>query len=452
MRRSASISFALGFGDATCVQDASSTDVREIGPLQTQAVWLATDESRTAARFQTGCMALHAHPGGMTMTFDGSKIDEMLTRAVDDGTVHGVVATVLDRDGVLYEGAAGVATADTIFRNASMTKAVATTGALQLVQQGKLSLDASVASILPEFGELQVLDGFDGDRPILRPPATEATIRQLMTHTAGLGYFFANERLLRYHELTGLPNALSGIKASLSAPLSRDPGTEWEYGVSVDWLGLVVEKLTGQSLSAYLREHVYEPLGMVDSTFALTVAQRARLMPAMARTEDGGLEPTPIDLPPNPEWDAGGHGSYGTARDYGRFVRAWLRGGELDGARILAQETVEMAMANQIEGIPMPDVIRTSDPALSNDIPSLPVPQGWGFGFHTVGVDLPGMRSAGTSDWAGIMNTYYWIDRAAGVGGVFMTQVLPFFDGRIVETVLGFETAVYAVLGAAAPA
>jgi CubicO group peptidase (beta-lactamase class C family) len=382
------------------------------------------------------------------MGFDGTSIDALLDGAVSSGAVHGVTALVVGREGVLYEHTAGDANGDTLFRNASMTKAVATTAALQLVEQGRLDLDATVESILPEFGELQVLDGFDGDEPRLRAPATQATVRQLMTHTAGLGYFFLSEDLLRYAAATGLPSPLEGKREALNAPLVRDPGTMWEYGVNTDWLGLVVERISGQSLGAYLAEHVWGPLGMTDSTFTLDDAQRARLLPVRMRGADGSLGPTDIELPAEFDWEAGGHGSYGSAHDYARFIQAWLN----DGADILSRETVELALSDHIEGIPMPEIMRSAMPELSNDVPSLPVPQGWGLGFHLMKVDLPGMRSAGTGDWAGIFNSYYWIDRAAGVGGLFMTQVLPFFDDRIIETLMGFEVAVYEQVGAAVPA
>jgi methyl acetate hydrolase len=386
------------------------------------------------------------------MGFDGSEIDGLLNGAVAGGTVHGVVAMVVDRDGVLYEAAAGDVGPDTMFRNASMTKAVATTGALQLVEQDRLSLDQTVESVLPEFGELQVIEGFDEGRPVLRPPASKATIRQLMTHTAGLGYFFLNERLFEYGPAMGLPNPLEGKKVSLTAPLIADPATIWEYGVNVDWLGLVLERLTGQTLGAYLAEHVYGPLGMTDSTFHPSDEQRARLLPVRMRAADGTLQPTALDLPPEPEWDSGGHGSYGTARDYARFMRAWLNGGELDGQRILEPSTVTMAFEDQIEGIPLPELMHSCVPELSNDVPALPVRQGFGLGFHLVQEDVPGMRSAGTGDWSGIFNTYYWIDRAANVGAVIMTQLLPFYDLKLVEALLAFEVGVYSQVGAAVPA
>jgi methyl acetate hydrolase len=382
------------------------------------------------------------------MAFDGSAIQALLDSAVARGAVHGISAMVVDRNGPLFQGAAGEATAGTVFRNASMTKAVATTGALQLVEQGRLNLDATVESILPEFGDLQVLDGFDGDKPRLRAPASRATVRQLMTHTAGLGYFFTSEKLMRYLALTGAPNPLTGEKRSLSVPMVNDPGTAWAYGVNTDWLGLMLEKITGQSLGSYLQQHVYGPLGMADSTFDPSPAQRARLLRVMQRQADGTLAPSVHDLPASSEWDAAGHGSYGTIQDYGRFVQAWLH----DGGGVLKPETVQMALQSHIGSIQLPALMQSALPELSNDVPSLPVPQSWGLGFHLTQVDLPGMRSRGTADWAGVFNSYYWIDRQKGVGGVLMTQLLPFFDMPVIETLMGFETAVYQQVGAAVPA
>ena len=379
------------------------------------------------------------------MAFDGSSIRTLLDSAVSQGAVHGIAALVVGRDGPLFHHAAGEANAGTLFRNASMTKAVATTGALQLVEQGRLDLDATVESILPEFGTLQRLEGFDGDTPRLCPPASKATVRQLMTHTAGLGYFFTNEKLMRYLTLTGEPSPLSGHQRSLSVPMVNDPGTLWEYGVNTDWLGLVVEKISGQRLGSYLQQQVYGPLGMKDSSFAPSAGQRARLLRVMQRQADGSLSPSPYDLPETSEWDAAGHGSYGTIQDYGRFVQAWLN----DGAGVLKPATAQMALRNHIAGVKMPELMKSAMPDLSNDVPALPVPQGWGLGFHLTLADLPGMRSHGTADWAGVFNSYYWIDRRKGIGGVLMTQLLPFFDMRVVETLMGFEMAVYQQLGSA---
>jgi methyl acetate hydrolase len=383
------------------------------------------------------------------MEIDGSEIDAVLAGAVERGALHGVAALLVDRDGVLYDGRAGVAAADTMYRNASMTKAVATTAALALVEAGRLDLEAPVSAILPAWEQLQVLDGFVGDRPRLRAPARPATVAELMCHTSGAAYPFYSPELFRYCALTGLSPVIDGRRASLLAPLVCDPGERWVYGTSTDWLGLVIEAVVGESLSTHLARTLYEPLGMVDSTFSPNAGQAERLMVMMARQADGGLARTGLGLPAAPEWDAAGHGSYGTIADYGRFLRLWLRGGELDGVRILSEATVALALADQLHGAPLPEQMTSMVPALTRDVPSLPFPQGWGYGFHLTGVDLPGMRRAGSADWAGIFNCYFWIDRASGIAGVMMTQVLPFFDAPCVHTFAALEAAAYAALSGA---
>jgi len=383
-------------------------------------------------------------------------IDELLERAVDDRVVPGVIAVAGNRDGVLYEGAFGAldingdapARPDTTFALASMTKAFTCTAALQLIEQGGLELEQPVADVLPAFADLQVLEGFDGDAPRLRPAASQATIRHLLTHTSGLGYWFCNADLVRYHQLTGIPDPLSGKLATLQTPLVADPGTRWEYGTSTDWLGQVIETVSGRDLATYCEEHIFGPLGMTDATFRPNDEQAARMMALHFRMPDGGLVQNSLDFP-EPEFWSGGGGAYATGPDYLRFMRSLLRGGELDGERILRPETVELAFSDHLAGVVLPEVMMHSAvPELCNDVPSLPVAQSWGLGFHLVLEDVPGMRRAGTGDWAGLFNCYYWIDRVTGVAGAFLTQVLPFYDARIVESAAGFEQGVYAEVGA----
>ena len=390
---------------------------------------------------------------------DTRTLDGLLERAVGDRVVPGVVAMVGDRDGVLYEGAFGVLSVggdagvqrDTMFWLASMTKAIVSVAALQMIEQQKLELEQPVADILPAFGALQVLEGFDGDSPRLRAPARQATIRQLLTHTAGAGYWFANSDLLRYHQLTGIPDpGTCKLAALFEVPLIADPGTRWEYGTNTDWLGLVVQEVSGQDLATFCSEHIFAPLGMRDATFTATDAQASRTMAVHARLPDGGLLPTPFGLPTDAEFYSAGAGASGTGLDYIRFLRALLRDGELDGERVLAPESVKLAFTDHLGGAPLPAQMTSALPELTNDVPSWPYAQGWGLGFRLVLEDIPEMRRAGTGDWAGLANCYYWIDRASGIAGVILTQVLPFFDAPIVETALGFEHAVYASVGASA--
>ncbi len=384
-----------------------------------------------------------------------SEIDELLGGAVDDRVLPGVVALTGDRDGARYEGAFGLLNVDgdarvepdTMFAIMSMTKAFTSVAALQLIEQGAIELATPVAEVLPAFADLAVLDGFDGDTPRLRPATRQATVRHLLTHTSGLAYSFINADILRYRQLTGTPEETSGELAMLKAPLIADPGTRWEYGISTDWLGQVVEAVSGSDLAGYCEEHIFAPLGMTDATFRPSDEQAARMMALHQRTPDGGLIQQSIELP-EPEFFMGGSGAFATAPDYLRFIRALLRGGELDGERVLEAETVELMFTDHLDGAPLPDVVPTTMPELSNEIPALPFAQGFGLGLHLFLEDIPGMRRAGSGDWSGLFNCAYWIDRTTGVVGVLLTQVLPFYDARMVETTAGFEVGVYAELGA----
>ena len=354
---------------------------------------------------------------------DTAAIDGLLEQAVSTGALPGVVAMVGDREGTLYEGVYGrlsvesdePARADTMFWIASMTKAVVSVAALQLIERGELELEQPVADILPEFGELPILDGFDGDVPRLRAATRPVTLRHLLTHTSGCGYWFDNPDVLRYHRVTGVPDPLSGSAEMLRVPRLFEAGERWEYGTSVDWLGLVVEKVGGADLDAHVRAHICEPLGMLDTTFDPSDAQRDRLMAIHDARPGQPLSLSSIALPEEQEIWSGGGGLYSTAGDYLRFMRALLRGGELDGERILRPETVELAFTDHLQGAPLPaDGTHSAVPELTNDVPALPFKQGFGLGFSLMLEDIPGMRRAGTGNWAGLCNSYFWIDRRAG--------------------------------------
>jgi methyl acetate hydrolase len=385
-----------------------------------------------------------------------SAIDRVLQEAVSSGAVPGVVAVVGDREGVRYEGAfgrlavggAGLVLPDTMMRLASMTKPIVCVAALQLIEQGQIAPEQPVGDILPAFDRLPVLEGFDGERPRLRAPVRRATIGNLLTHTSGLGYWFVNADILRYQRLTGIPDSSGGLLAAFETPLIADPGTRWEYGTSIDWLGLIVEEVSGKDLSAYCAERIFAPLGMSDATFHPSEEQRSRMMALHARQPDGSLAISQMAFRQRPEFSSGGSGAYATAGDYLRFLRALLGGGELDGERILRSETVESIFTDQLDGIPWPSAIPSALPELSNSVPSVPFGHGFGRGLHLVLRDLPRMRRAGTGDGSGLFNCYYWIDRASGIAGALFTQVLPFFDERIVERLVSFEIAVYAGISA----
>lgn len=371
--------------------------------------------------------------------------------------VPGVVAMATDRSGNIYEGAAGKRrldqpqdmTTDSVFAIFSTTKAITGTAALQLVEEGKLDLDAPAKKYAPDIGKLQVIEGFDAaGAPKLRAPKRDVTTRMLLLHTGGLGYDFFNETYLRMATEHGQPSVITCSKAALMTPLLFDPGDNWEYGTNIDWAGQVVEGITGKRLGEVFKARIFDPLGMTDTAFSMTPSMRARLAAIHARNADGSLTPTDIELPPEPEVHMGGHGLYGTIGDYMRFIRMWLNDGAGENGRVLKAETVAMAEKNGLGDrkiTPFKGVI----PSLSNDAEFFPgMPKSWALTFMVNEQQAPTGRPAGALGWAGLANSFYWIDRRNGVGGYWATQILPFADAVSFTGYMAFETAVYASIAA----
>lgn len=377
-------------------------------------------------------------------------IDQVLRRATNAGDIPGVVAMVANDRDVIYEGAFGKRnlnmavpmTMDTVFRIASMTKAVTSVAAMQLVEQSKLQLDQTVASVIPAFGELQVLVGFYGDNPALRPPTRQATIRHLLTHTSGLGYEIWNADLGKYQKVTNTPGIVSGQKAAFRNPLVADPGSMWNYGINTDWLGRVVEEVSEQTLGAYMRQNIFEPLGMKDTSFNETDEQKQRLVTVHARQPDGSLAPIDFSWPAGREFDNGGHGLVSTARDYLAFVRMLLNEGMYNGARVLRADTVAQMRQNHIDDL-LVTMMKTANPAMSNDaefFPGMKKKHGLGFVINTE--QWPGMRAAGSCCWAGLFNSFYWFDPIKRIAATILMQILPFADQKAMDVYTQFEKAV----------
>jgi methyl acetate hydrolase len=384
------------------------------------------------------------------------QIDEVLRSAVDRGDVPGVVAIAATREGPVYQGAFGrralpdgpAMTADTVFWIASMTKAITSTAAMQLVEQGKLTLDGPIASVLPELAAPQVLEGFDSaGEPRLRPARRSITLRHLITHTAGFVYDIWNADLGRYMEKRGIPGIISCENAALALPLIFDPGDKWDYGINIDWVGKAVERVSGQKLGDYFAEHLFGRIGMKDTGFKLTPDRRARIAGMHSRGEDGALAPIPFEIPQEPEFEMGGGGLYGTAADYLAFERLFFDEGRAGGgAQVLKPETVRLMAQNAIGGLNV-QLLKTAAPPYSNDAEFFPgMIKKWGLGFMISTAQVPGGRSPGSLAWAGLGNTYFWIDPAKGVAGVILMQLLPFADAKALAIFDHFEKAVYAAL------
>jgi CubicO group peptidase (beta-lactamase class C family) len=383
-----------------------------------------------------------------------AKPDGLLARAVDDGDVPGVVACVTDRSGMTYEGAFGRRvldhpadmTLDTVVWLASMTKAITAAAAMQQVERGKLSLDTPAKAVVPYLGEVGVLEGFDAaGMPRTRKPRREITLRHLLTHTAGFSYEIWSNDICRYQDVMGVPDIASCENKALTTPLLFDPGDRWDYGINIDWVGKMIEAVSGQKLGQVLRDHLLGPLGMEDTAFFITPAMRERLAKVHRRETDGSLSPDmEFEIPQQPEFEAGGGGLYGTTCDYLKFIRMMLNQGRSAGGDVvLGPETVAQMSTNAM-GTSKVTRLETAIPSLSNDAEFFPgVEKQWGLSFMINNAEAPTGRSAGSLAWAGLANTYFWIDQKKGVGGVYATQILPFADKKALPLFYAFEKTVY---------
>jgi len=373
-------------------------------------------------------------------------LDAILKSAVDGRDVPGVVAMAATDRSIVYEGAFGprcVGTAakmspDTVFRIASMVKLLTSVAAMQLVERGKLKLDEPAEQIDPELASPPVFTGFDEKgAPQLRPARKPLSLRNLLTHTSGYTYPLWDADVVRYLKCCNADKTLP------RKPLTFDPDAKWAYGGGIDKVGRLVEIASGMPLDRYFDEHITGPLGMHNTAFNLTASQRAREASVHRRNSDGTFRPEPPEKPVVAKVFFGGGGIYSTAPDYLTLLRALLNGGSLRGVTILKPETVALMSQNQIGDLEA-GVMKTTNPALSSDVDFFPgVRKRWGFG-HMITLDpVKDGRKAGSLTWAGLLNTYYWIDPASGIAGVMMTQMLPFADARALKLYGRFERGVY---------
>src|SRR6202045_208780 len=380
------------------------------------------------------------------------EIDRELQARVSAREIPGVVAMAANEQSVIYEGAFGFRdmakasrmSTDTVFRIASMVKLLTSVAARELGERGKLKLDEPAGNIDPTLGSAQVLAGFDAKGvPQLRPAQRPITLRNLLTHTSGLSYPLWDLNVVRYLKVARSNPALPRM------PLMFDPGSRWAYGGGLDGVGRMVEIGSGQSLDRYFSDHITGPLGMIDTGFSLTGEQRARQALLHARDTNGKLLPQPLEKLDVPKVLSGGGGIYSTAPDYLTLLQALLNGGGLRETSILRPETVALMSENQIGNLEV-GILKTTNPALSNDVDFFPgVRLRWGFG-HMINIDpVPDCRKAGSLTWAGLFNTYYWIDPTTRIAGVIMMQILPFADRQALKAYRQFERGICRALGPA---
>jgi len=370
-------------------------------------------------------------------------LSAFLKTATDRGDVPGVVVAVVNKDGSLYHEAFGVSstvrrtpmTKDTIFNMASMTKPVTSVAIMMLVDEGKLKLDDEVAKYLPKYRNPLVISKFnDADGSYeTRAAKRPITIRHLLTHTSGIGYGFASPTLTKIMQRT--------MQSEMDVPLLFEPGESWAYGASTRVLGNVVEVISGQKIDAFLESRILQPLGMLDTSYLVPPAKHPRVVAVNARGADGKFaeRPMPATLPAQV---AGDGGLYGTASDYGLFLRMLLNRGKLGDRRILSEKSAKAMFENHTGRVVVQPQV-SAIPALSRNFPLGAGKDRWGLGFQLAAEKAPNRRAPGSGTWAGIYNTHFFIDPDTEIGVIVMMQTLPFYDETSMKVYAGVEEAVY---------
>ncbi|KZS87722.1 beta-lactamase transpeptidase-like protein [Sistotremastrum niveocremeum HHB9708] len=392
-----------------------------------------------------------------------TKIDNILKAATEQKNgIPGIIYAAVDRKGnTIYEGAAGVKslknpdeklTLDTVFWIASFTKLVTTIAALQLVEQGKLSLDAPIdPQILPEVTNAKLVEGQKGSLTY-HEPKNKITLKLLLTHTAGFAYTVFNHTIREWAEETNAGDEFTGKPEGISGPLVFEPGEDWQYAIGIDWAGALVEGVTGKTLSEYFKDHIFQPLGLTSTDFGGPLHEK--LAGLHSRDEEGNL--VPRDYPAivrNPLFFSGGAGLLSIASDYLKILTALINDGVgANGTRILKSETVELMFQDAVPQFSkrLNDPIPAARADHTNVVNMLPgVEKGWGLSFLLNKAPLPTGRGAYSAFWAGIANCYWTADRENGVASVVFTQIFPFSDPLVLDTWTKAEFELYQGLNAA---
>ena len=378
-------------------------------------------------------------------------------KAIEGGLVPGAVAMVGNGKGILHQSAFGPSdradgrdhALDDVFMLASMTKAVTAVAGAQLLEEGRFTLDQHAEEILPEIAKHQVITGFDAnDKPMLRPAKGKVTMRHLFTHISGHSSDVWNYNTKHYAQVMGLPPIPSCKVAAFDLPLAFDPGTGWEYGVATDFLGKIIEKLSGMRLEEYFKTQIFDRVGMEWTSFVMDKRQLEKLVPVRNKAGRGQITAGDFMISQTPEMYMAGAGLYGTAGDYMQFLQMFLNKGAAAHGRVLKPETIELMFRNHIGAMSLPP-LKTVIPAASADL-VLDQPPGskWSLVAHTNLSDMPGRRRAGSQFWGGLASSYYWIDPKSDLAGLIMFSYLPYADQDGLDLFETFERDAYATFAA----
>lgn len=378
-----------------------------------------------------------------------NKVLPQTTNPSNPAFAPGVVFGVTNDKETVYLESSGVSNIETqqplakdaLFSIYSCSKAITVVAVLQLVESGRVDLDAPATDYLPALGKVKVHKGIDENGEVIfASPKTEITTRKLLSHTAGFSYTFFSKQYADYREKTG-DLSVFDLHPDLfdKAFLIHEPGERWHYGLNIDFAGKIVEAVTGQTLGEYAKKHIFEPAELHSFTFHL----QPDVEPVTLHYRSGNdVVINSFQADRDPVHDLGGSGVFGNVEDYLKFIRIWLNKGKADnGNQILSEKTVEFALENQVpDGV---EPITSFESEHSNDVPIDPSnPNGWSFPFGINATDLPTGRPKGSFYWCGIANLFYWIDTKNKIGGFYASQIFPFLEASV-KNFGDLEAAVY---------
>ena len=405
-------------------------------------------ESPFIKRMETEALS----PENVGMSFSGlNRINELLQQAIRVRNIPGAVALVARRGQAVYFNSLGMKSLETqrsnekddIFVAASMTKAITSVALMTLYEEGKFSLDTPISDFIPEFKNASVINEFDKETlsfrsiPLIKP----ITIKHLLTHTSGIGYAFLDKRLkalsTKFGGISPRKNLKDNMQFFTQLPLLHQPGESWTYGYGTDVLGYLIEVLSNMPLDSFLEKKIFKPLLMQDTHFHLPQEKIQRFTTRYMKTIGNRLIALPKTTPDKSRnlFLSGGGGLLTTALDYGRFLQMLLNEGELEGKRVLKEETVQLMTQNHIDRL----LVREREFLFLNGMEKF----GLGFMIHTPESVRHRKINPGSYGWAGSYNTWYWVDPKAELFGILLTQVIPFSDQESVRLYEQFQNIVY---------
>ena len=387
---------------------------------------------------------------------DIKNIDNFLLGTVENLQVPSIAAIIVDQEKILYEGYYGFKNINTqerinhntLFRIASMTKPITSLCILQLIERGSINLDTNIEDISEKYKKIQIINSFEANNPIYTNPTNKIKIKHLLNHTAGYGYEIWDKEINELVTLKLLNSLFDDDSDFLNAPILFNPGSEWKYGINIDVLGDLVEKITNQKLGTFMNENIFKKINMTKTSFDLTKEDFENIAIKHSINKKNGyiIEDDELEFhnsKKSNQFHAGGGGLFSTPRDYSKFMQIFLNQGKLNNHTLLSKENFKNMTTNQIGSLNtnklnsvMPDISNIAD-----FNPEIQKKFSYGFMINTEKTNEG--RPKNSLFWTGLLNTFFWIDLENKIAASIFMQTNPYFSKECVEVFKNFEKKIY---------